>query len=160
MAGEYDVRVTGLKPLAKIFAALIQDMSTKRVMSRIGNFVMNEIKSRTSEGLDVDLNPFKAYTTGHRKTRAAKGLPTNIVDLFFHGTMMNAMTFEAADDQVRLFFQPTVGKDARGKLSDIRSPAKAYYLNEKREFFALSDKDMDGVRDVAIREIDRLLEGD
>lgn len=157
MAGEYNVRITGLKPLSKIFAVLVRDMSTKRVMSRIGNFVMTEIKQRTSEGLDVNEDLFKDYTEGHKKTRAAKGLPTHIVDLFFHGTMMNAMTFDADDDSVRVFFQPTVGKDAGGYPSEVKSPAKAFYLNEKREFFALSDQDMDGARDIAIREIDRVL---
>lgn len=157
MVGEYSVRVTGLKPLTKIFAALVQGMSTKKVMSRIGNFAMTEIKQRTSEGMDVNYDSFEDYTAGHRKTRAAKGLPVHIVDLFFYGTMMNAITFEAGEDQVRLFFQPTVGKTAKGRPASIKSPEKAYYLNEQREFFALSDKDMDEMRDIAIREIDRLL---
>jgi hypothetical protein len=153
----YNVEIKGFRQLAKLFDVLIRDMSTKRVMSRIGNFAMTKIKDRTSEGKDVDMSPFVAYSAGHAKVRAAKGLPTNVVDLFFHGTMMNAMTFKATDDTVRLYFLPTAGKTAQGKPASIRSPEKAYYLNEQREFFALSDKEMNEAREIALREIDQLL---
>ena len=157
MAVDYNVKIKGLKPLTKLFRVLVRDMSTERVMSRIGNFVMLRIKDRTSQGLDVDMQAFTAYSTGHQAVRAAKGLPTNIVDLFFHGSMMNAMTYDADDDRVRIYFSPTTGKDARGKPSEVKNPAKAYYLDQERNFFAMSLTDMQTAQKIALDEIDRLL---
>jgi len=157
VANSFNVEIIGLKPVTDLLRVLVRDMTTKGVMSRIGNYVMSSIKNRTADGVDVDMERFKKYTTGHSKVRAIKGLPTNVVDLFFHGTMMNAMTHEATDDRVVLYFLPTTGKDAKGKPSNVKSPAKAYYLNEDREFFAMSDKDKDGAQDMVIKELDNLL---
>lgn len=157
MAVDYNVEIKGLKPLTNLFQVLVRDLSTKRVMSRIGNYVMTTIKQRTAEGVDVNYNPFKPYSDAHQKARAAKGLPTNVVDLFFHGTMMNAMTFDADDDRVRVYFMPTVGKDAKGKPSKAKSSEKAYYLNEQREFFALDAADLEAARQIAFDELDRIM---
>lgn len=155
---EYGVRIKGLRSLTKLFDVLIRDMSTVKVMSRMGNYVMHEIKDRTGKGVDVTGSPFDEYSAGHSKIRAMKGLPTSIVDLFFHGTMMNAMSVDASDDEVRIFFLPTAGKNARGRPANIKSPEKAYYLNEQREFFALSAQDQKEIAEIAIEEVDKIFQ--
>ena len=105
-------------------------------MTRIGLLIQTRIKSRTLAGRDVDGKPFKGYSPGHAKRRQKLGLPTDKVDLFFTGSMQSAMTFEADEDQVRLYFAGTADKFGGS------NPEKAFFLHQDRKFFALSDEDI------------------
>lgn len=131
-----DVKLVGDKKVKLRIKGIPEKVRAKKIMSRIGNFLLTSIKSKTSKGEDVDGMKFKDYSVRYKFFRDKKGLPTNIVDLFFTGSMMSSMTYEAKKDEVRLFFLPTT--DRKGTFN----PEKAYYLNEGREFFAIGATDI------------------
>jgi hypothetical protein len=85
--------------------------------------------------------------------RSAAGLPTEVVDLFFTGSMLSSLTSEETDSQTTLFFINSQDKFGGS------NPAKAYYLNEDREFFAMSADDVETITEVARMNIYRALRG-
>jgi len=109
---------------------------SQKIMEKIGLFLMMRIKERTLKGKDVGGKEFKSYSQVYKKIREKKGLPTQIVDLFFSGSMMGSMTQEASKDEVRLFFMNT--KDREGG----ENPIKAFRLNESRPFFSISTEEV------------------
>ena len=143
----------GAAKLFKILNKLEVKIATQRMMSQIGNYLMTSIKQRTGKGKDVEGELFQPYSTGHKKLRAAKGLPTNIVDLFFSGSMMSAMTFDAGSEQVQLFFMAT--SDRTG----TKNPAKAYFLDQKRQFFSISKSEIGEVEEIAAEAVEEILDG-
>ena len=128
----------------------LQESLGKQLMGDIGMFLMTRVKTRTAAGIDVDGAPFTPYTAKYAFFRQSKGRPIDKVDLFFTGSMMSAMTMEETKDQVRVFFMGT--QDRTG----MSNPAKAFYLNEKRKFFAISDQDR---VDIGSLVLDTLREG-
>lgn len=120
----------------------------------IGFFLQSQIKYRTSIGFDADGDDFKPYSTRYAAYRKSKGLPIDIVDLFFTGSMLSSMSFTAEQDKVRLFFQSTTDKFGG------YNPLKAYFINEDqgREFFAMSSEDMDSVINSTTQALEMLIE--
>jgi len=129
-----EVKITGdLKLLRKL--ERIRKTFSKELMSEIGTLLNTRIKIRTAQGIDADGREFEPYTVAYKFFRAKAGLPTGKVDLFFTGSMMSSMTFEAKRYEVKSFFIPSTDKFG------MSNPEKAYYLNEKRKFFVISDDD-------------------
>lgn len=120
-------------------------------MSEIGMFLQSRIKIRTSKGKDVDGTPFEPYNPAYALFRQKKGHPTDKVTLFFTGSMMSSMTYDATNSKVRLFFMNTEDK------TEAKNPKKAFFLNEKREFFAMSREDIIGVMEIVQDFINRKL---
>ena len=133
MAAEvFEIR--GVQTTSERFQRILAVLG-KTLMTEIGFFLMARIKERTLGGKDVEGNPFKPYSAGYAFFRQKKGRPIDKVDLFFTGSMQSSMTHEATQDSVRVFFMPT--QDSSG----TSNPAKAFWLNQKRRFFAMSDQD-------------------
>ena len=128
------VEVIGAARVQRRFQTLLATFG-KQLMGEVGMFVMTRIKERTAKGVDVGGSSFKPYSAQYAFFRESKGRPTDKVDLFFTGSMMSAMTPDASESRVRVFFLPTQDR------SGSSNPAKAFYLNQKREFFALSPQD-------------------
>lgn len=120
-------------------------------MSEIGEYMRFRIQKRTAEGEDVDGKAFEPYSPAYAAARSAAGHPANVVNLFFTGSMMSSMDFEISRDKVDLFF--TNSTDPTG----TRNPLKAYFLNQKRTFFALSEEDIQGVVDLVNRYYNRVI---
>jgi len=131
------VDIKGLDIITGKFGRLLLGLVDSRdLMGEIGTYLTGSILMRTSEGKDVDGVPFEPYSTSYRRTREKKGLPSDMVDLFFSGQMLSSLTYEETKDQVKLFFMNTPRKD--GKASN---PEIAYYNNEIREFFGVSSEE-------------------
>lgn len=143
----------GSEKLTKLLNRIEAQIATRELMSQIGNLLMLRIKERTGEGKDVEGDLFLPYSAGHAKRRAGKGLPTNIVDLFFTGSMMSSMTFDVGRESVRLFFMPTVDKTGSS------NPEKAYFLDQKRQFFAISSDEIAEIEELAGNYLEDLLSG-
>jgi hypothetical protein len=62
----------------------------------------------------------------------------NVVNLLYSGSMLSALTHTAFNDRVEVYFMNTYGKTPSGKPSTVSNPQKAFFLNKKREFFAIS----------------------
>lgn len=111
----------------------------KALLTEIGEYAMFRIKARTAEGKDVDGQAFEEYSPGHRRTRERLGHPVDKVNLFMTGSMMAAMNFTTDSNSVELFFLNTTDD------SGSRNPEKAFWLNENRNFFSLSEEDVSGI---------------
>lgn len=138
------VKIVGGERVRLKLKNLPKNILSKAIMSEIGSFLMTSIKTRTLTGYDFKDRRFKKYSPKYKFLRNKKGLPTNIVDLFFTGSMMSSMTFEAQKEEVRLFFMSTT--DKHGSVNS----EKAFYVNRLRKFFALSVDDA--------KEVNRLLQ--
>lgn len=135
------VDIKNLDVIVKKFGSLILGVTdTTGLMGEIGNYLSTAILMRTSEGKDVEGVLFEPYSTSYRRTREKKGLPTDAVDLFFSGQMLNSLTYEQTKDQVKLFFMNT----PRGG-DKASNPEIAFYNNEIREFFGISSEEQEEV---------------
>jgi len=147
-----EVRVKGLRELViklgKVAKAL---KGNSYLMGQVGAFVQTEILTRTAKGVDADGNPFDPYSPGYLVQRAKEGRPTDVVDLFFTGSMLSALTYDEAPQQVTLFFMDTTDKFG------MRNPEKAYYNQQLRDFFAMSAKDVAAVQDMVSKYIAKAL---
>jgi hypothetical protein len=119
-------------------------------MGEIGMFLMTRIKTRTAAGVDVNGSEFKPYSAPYAFFRQQKGRPIDKVDLFFTGSMLSSMTYTATADQTRIFFSPTQDR------SGMSNPSKAFWLNQKREFFGISEEDR---KQIGTLVLDSLHEG-
>lgn len=145
------VDIKGLKGLRSVIDRLSGGLKSTRLMGEIATFLMTEIKLRTAEGKDVNSTAFDSYSNLYAMFRKKKGYPTDKVDLFFTGSMMSSMDYKATSTTAILYFQNTQDKFG-GK-----NPEKAYWLNQKREFFALSAEDMNEVERMVNEEFSTLL---
>lgn len=121
--------------LAEERLKILEGALGKQLMGEIGMLLMTRIKTRTLAGKDVDNSPFAPYSAKYAFFRAKKGRPIDKVDLFFTGSMQSAMTYMETDSWVRVSFLPT--QDRTG----TSNPGKAFWLNKKRKFFAMSNED-------------------
>ena len=126
------VHVSGFKEQIKDVRNLQKKIVSSEILNKLALFFMAEIKTRTLKGYDVDGSAFAEYSPKYAFVRQEKGLPTYIVDLFFTGSMMSAMTYKVNKKGIHLFFQDTVDKN------NVRNPEKAFYLNKKRKFLKLN----------------------
>lgn len=126
------VEVKGLNKLKKSLSNLHDHCDDEEIKNEIANFLLLTIKSRTAKGYDSEGEAFEEYSKAYSLFRQAKGLSVYLVDLFFSGSMMSAMTYEIAEDSIRLFFQNTKDK------KEVSNSEKAFWLSKKRDFFSLN----------------------
>lgn len=152
MVADGVVEVKGLRELSIKLDDVAQAVaSNRRLMGQVGAFVELQILTRTAKGQDVDEVPFAPYSAGYSKRRAKDGRPVDTVDLFFTGSMLSALTYDAHDDLVTLFFMDT--DDRFG----MKNPEKAYYNQQLRNFFSLSAKDVAKVQDMVSKYVQKAL---
>lgn len=96
------------------------------------------ILKRTAEGVDVDERNFKPYSLSYKQFRKKKGRPTEKPDLNFTGRMLGSMRTRAKNLNASIFF---ARKEEADKAAG-HSLGLGILKNAKREFFALSQKDM------------------
>lgn len=153
---------------------LIEDLDKLRdyfrsegLMAELGAFVRSQILLRTAAGVDADGVPFKPYSQSYQAYRQAYGRPSARVNLFWYGTMLNAMDYEVGEGFVRLFFQPTEAPPYPRSVSDDTldkespsSPLKAFFLEtsrtKPREFFAVSEADVEAMARMVLDGIDKV----
>ena len=151
MARNAFVDINGIQTIKVLLNRLSGGLGSKRLMSEIATFLITSIKLRTAGGRDVNDAAFAPYSKGYAMFRAKEGYPTSKVDLFFSGSMMASMDYKATSTTATLYFLNTEDK------TGTKNPNKAYWLNQKREFFALSDDDMREVEEMVDDEIGNIL---
>jgi len=127
-----DLVLTGLHGIKGRLKKIEHSIFAKQMMGDIGMFVMNAIKTRTLAGDDVHGIKFTPYNPLYAKERQKSGYQANHVDLTRTGSMLSAMNEEATSKQVEISFMNTNDPDGGS------NPQKAFFLNEDREFFAIS----------------------
>lgn len=128
-----DIVLTGIHGIKGRLKKIEKSIFAKQMMGEIGLFLRMTIIERTQKGNDVDGISFKPYNKLYAKERQKKGYQTNFVDLTRTGSMMASLNSDATSKQVELSFMNTNDPDGGN------NPSKAYFLNEEREFFAVSD---------------------
>lgn len=147
-----DVEVQGLRELTiKLDKVATAIASNRYLMGQIGAFVETQVLTRTARGVSADNTPFPPYNPLYAERRQDAGRPINKVDLFFTGSMLSALTYEAERQRVALFFMNTTDKYG------VRNPAKAYYNQQLRNFFAMSAADVAAVEEMVRKHIARHL---
>jgi len=144
------VTIFGLRDVILDLLFLRTHIESEPIMREIGLFLTSQIQIRTAEGRDVHGEPFEPYSEGYAELRRRSGRSANKVNLFMTGSMMSSMDFNTTENTVELFFQGS--KDPTG----MSNPEKAYYLNENREFFAVSEEDRIRVREIIRNHIRRI----
>jgi len=141
----------GYEGIQEKLTLLQNSIFSRTLMTEIGLFAMTRIKARTVEGKDVDGTPFKPYSPRYAMFRQEHGHPTGKVNLTFTGSMLSSMTFDPDASQVKLYFLNTQDE------SGVSNPKKAFFLNESRNFFALSSDDIEDLMDIVERYFRRLI---
>jgi hypothetical protein len=89
----------------KNFIALDKPTFTTRDdMLAVGDLIRRRILERTARGVDVNGQPFAPYDEGYRDRKREEIGATGGVDLTVSGEMLRAITMEATDKTVTLFF--------------------------------------------------------
>jgi len=107
----------------------------KKLMISIGAFMKRTILTRTAKGLDVRGKRFKAYSPSYKMIREKAGLRTDIVNLFFKGSMLSALTYDARQGSVKVYIQDT--EDDKG----VNNHFKADCNQQTRQFMGMNKKD-------------------
>ena len=136
--------------------------NSKEALREIGEYAKFVIKKRTLAGEDVDERPFDPYSPAYKFWRKKWGYPTDKVDLTLTGGMLSSMAYTVSEsgDEVKIFFMPGFSRKARGqtKASTVSHPAKAFYLQKKRKFFALSEKDEKKIIDIYKSKVKKVVD--
>jgi len=136
-----NVEVDNSKVLARLKKLAEGLEGAPKLMGEIGSFLVASMLKRTSQGLDVEGIPFDAYSVPYAKFRESIDLPTDKVDLFFTGQMLEKLTYEETGKQVKLFFTNTPRRGYKGGKEKVSNSELAFYNNETREFFAISSEE-------------------
>jgi hypothetical protein len=78
--------------------------TTREDMAAVGQMIMRRIVDRTARGIDAEGQPFAPYTEAYGEAKRNAIRSSGTVDLTVSGEMLRAMTMEATDKRVSLFF--------------------------------------------------------
>ncbi|MDA3788079.1 MAG: phage virion morphogenesis protein [Desulfobacula sp.] len=145
------ITLSGLTGIKGRIKALQNSAFATPMLSEIGMYAMHRIKKRTIKGQDADGIAFKPYNPLYAKERKKAGYQTSTVDLNRTGSMMSSMTYDSDSNSVDLFFMNT------SDSTNTKNPAKAFFLQQERNFFALSSEDVKGIMLIVDNYYQRLL---
>lgn len=150
---EARISIQGSDQLLMKLRRIPGDAFGRRFFAEVSEYAIVKIQQRTLAGKDADGIAFRPYSPKYKLFREKKGRQSGTVNLFFHGDMFNAMTYRSNATSTILFFANTSDRDG------TKNPKKAFFLQQKRKFFALSKEDIDGIMNIARRYVRRSLDG-
>jgi len=148
-----EVYIKGLVKIGKRLMNIANDVFTQSLKDEIGMFVIFSVQQRMDAGVDAHGKNFKPYSKRYARHREKTGRQTSPVNLTYHGSMRSAMTYETDGDKIRTFFQDTEDQ------SGLSNAAKAYFLNQDRNFFALSKQDRKNIVEIVKDQIKTVVRG-
>lgn len=87
------------------FVPLTQtQLVTREDMVAVGQYVRQRILERTARGVDASGQAFAAYSDGYAKAKQDALGSAGAVDLMVSGEMLRAITYEAREKSVSLYF--------------------------------------------------------
>ena len=159
MAQTSSLRIEGLNRILANLEATAGNIVNEELMDEIGFFLSQAILDRNIKGVDIEGLPFEPYSPKYTLFRIEHGREVNIVNLFFHGSMASSLTHTAFRDKVEVFFMNTFGKTPSGKSSTVSNSQKAFFLNEKREFFGISSEEEGTIWEMIQNHLRNILAG-
>lgn len=157
MAQKSAIRIEGINRLLAKLSNQSKNLINEELMGNIGEFIAFSINQRNAEGKDVEGKKFEPYSPKYRLFRIKHDHPVNIVNLFFSGSMASSLTHTAFKDKVEVYYMPTYGKTPSGKPSKVSDSSKAFFLNQKREFFGISAEEQATILSMVRDHLRRLL---
>jgi hypothetical protein len=138
-----EITLEGWKDVISRLQKVGLDLKSRQLFARMGIAVQFAIKDRVFvKGLDVENKPMRPYSPKYKKKREKRGLPTEHVDFMYDGGMWSAFTHAVTEDQLEIFFLNTQDKNG------VSNAAKAFFLNEDRNWFGLTPEEEQLARDV------------
>lgn len=153
------IKIEGVNRLIAQIEQISGNVINEGLVNDIGIYLTASILQRNIEGIDADGRTFEPYSPKYKLFRMKHDHPHNIVNLFFSGSMASALTHTAFRDRVEVYFMPTYGKTPDGRDSKVTNAQKAFFLNEKREFFAVSKEEEIAILQMIQDHLIGLLEG-
>lgn len=160
------IEIRGLDRLLRRFNHMERYFFSQELMSELAQYIITAIQLRTAEGIDAEGSEFIPYSPLYALFRESQGHPTDKVSLFFSGTMLSSMTFDATKDTARIFFMRTTSPPIRYRTksgrtvtrqSKVTSAQKAYFLNQDRRFFAISESEQQKIMEIVRNYLDNLI---
>jgi len=137
------IKIEGLSRLINRFRRAERGILSEQLMGELATYLIQAILRRTARGVGADNQNFKPYSPKYRLFREETGHPGTPVSLFYHGSMLSAMTYKTTKDTAEIFFMNT---SAPG--SNATNPQKAFYNQQSRNFFAISPDEQHQIRNM------------
>lgn len=144
-------------------------ITSEELMREVGDLALRIIRTRTESGRDVHGQAFQPLSAAYG-TQKEKALGHRRADLTVSGRMLNDMGIQSVTrTDVTLAFRSSGAGSSRGtfiqRSRSVGAADKAYYHHVagagrsrvKREFFDLSETEMDEVEDLVARYLERAL---
>ena len=132
----------------------IKDFELDESLNKLGIVAIETINNRIDKGVDVDGKRFKKYSQQYSKKKKASGRRAK-PDLQFTGEMLNSMTHTVTNNKMTIQFPKRNHKKSKSSIEDI-----ARENNETREFFSLSDKELnDALEKTVYKDFREVLNG-
>lgn len=136
---DYEIVLEGAEEIIEILNEFPEIVFNKTVFSEISEYSIAKMLQRTLSGKGPDGKIFKKYSPRYKKFREEKGRQGFPVNLNFHGDMLNSLTYKSTDKGATLFFMNTSDRN------NVKNPDKAFYNHQTRNFFALSEEEIQGI---------------
>jgi len=137
------IKVEGLNRMLSRFSRREKGFFSSQLMGEIATYVITAILRRTAQGIDADRQPFEPYSPPYRLFREETGHQGSPVNLFYTGSMLSSMTYKASKNRAEVFFMNTSAPD-----QDVTNPQKAFYNQQSRNFFAISEREQEQIREM------------
>lgn len=155
-----DVIIQGEESLRRTLVRLSRGISAKQVLDEIGLYLTTSIKTRVqNDNEDIHGQTFAPYVPKYSLWRTKKGYGT-AVDLTLTGSMFASLTHTTSSEKVTIYFMPGTGRSVKGGSSKVSNPAKAFYIQEKREFFGYTAEDVTNIMNLYSVHIGDVIDGD
>lgn len=122
--------------------ASLTHFNKDQVSAGIIKIIIDDIKDKSSKGIDTDGQPFKSYTPAYKKKRLKAGKQTDPPNLYWTGRMLNALigerngiitTISDADDAGKV-----EGVNAKRKFIGISKEARIKVIDYVRTFLGFN----------------------
>ncbi len=149
----FSVRVRGMDGLKARFFEIKKNLITAQLLADLAEEVRSAILKRTARGLDYKVVPFKPYSRRWKDERRKMGKQTSRVDLDFTGRMLwDVLTMiDQANGRAVVSFG---GSGTGAKLAYYHHVSWAGSSRVRREFFALSEGDVENLKKILEEHID------
>lgn len=172
-----EVDLTEILTVLQRFSVAV--LGNVKLFTNIGNYVRESIKKRTVERGRGPSGPwpppYNLYSPRYEEFREEQGYPIDQVYLDYTGSMWGALTQEATEAMVRVFFAPRMAKAVRVKAvkskttgrkkerrtiqPKVTDAEKAFHLHQDRPFFLLSQEQIDFITERVTDALDMAMGG-
>ncbi len=149
----FSVRMRGIDGLEARCFGIKTNLITAQLLADLAEEARSAILRRTARGLDYKGMPFKSYSRRWMAERRKRGKQTSRVDLNFTGRMLSDVLtrIDPANGRAVVSFG---GSGTGSRLAYYHHVSGAGSSRVRREFFALSEGDVENLKKMLEEHID------